>query len=105
VDGRPRDIDAEVAEHRAATAELEQITSDYRRKVLHGEAGSTMRATFGSYTVYADLHRAGARTPNPGRSRGRTGSAADAGSPGHSSTTSRSAIPVRIGGAAAGTAP
>ena len=50
------DIDAEVAEHRAATAELEQITSDYRRKVLHGEAGSTMRATFGSYTVYADLH-------------------------------------------------
>jgi hypothetical protein len=36
------DIDAEVAEHRAATAELEQITSDYRRKVLHGEAGSTI---------------------------------------------------------------
>jgi hypothetical protein len=50
------DLDAELAEHRAARGELEQITSDYRSRILHGKAGATLRTTFGSYTVYVGFH-------------------------------------------------
>jgi hypothetical protein len=35
---------------------LEQITADYRNRILHGGPGSTIRTGFGSYTVYADFH-------------------------------------------------
>ncbi len=50
------DVEAELAEHRASIAELEEITTDYNNRVLHGETGSTIRAGFGSYTVYRDFH-------------------------------------------------
>ena len=45
------DVDSELAEHQAARAELEQITADYRHRILHGGPGSTIRTGFGSYTV------------------------------------------------------
>lgn len=50
------DLDAELEEHRAARTELDRITKDYATRILHGEVGSTIRTTFGSYTIYADFH-------------------------------------------------
>lgn len=50
------DVDAELAEHQASLAELEQITADYHKRILHGEPGSIIRTSFGSYTIYRDFH-------------------------------------------------
>lgn len=50
------DFNAELAEHRASRAELEQITADYHNQILHGKAGTTTRTNFGSYTVYSAFH-------------------------------------------------
>lgn len=100
------DVDAELAEHQASRAELEHITADYHNRVLHGGPGGrpSERASAATRSI-ATSTPFGALTPNLGRTRVCTGSAAGAGSRRHSLMTSRSATRVRIGGAAAGTAP
>jgi hypothetical protein len=50
------DLDAELAEHRASRAELEQVTADYHNRILHGRPGSAVRTSFGNYTTYDGFH-------------------------------------------------
>jgi hypothetical protein len=50
------EVIAEIKEHQAARAELDQITRDYKDMILHGGPGTTLRTDFGSYTVYSDFH-------------------------------------------------
>lgn len=50
------DFEAAIAEHRAARAELEQITADFNNRILHGEPRATVSTLFGSYTRYVDFH-------------------------------------------------
>ena len=50
------DLQAEISEHRAAIAELDQITSDYLNGILHGSTGATLRTNFGSYSVFPGFH-------------------------------------------------
>jgi len=52
-----QDLDAELEEHRLARVELQQVTDDYRNRILYGKPGSTMRTSFGSYTLHAHFHK------------------------------------------------
>jgi len=53
------ELEARLAGHALARAELKQLTADYDNHVLHGGPGATLRTSFGSYTVVSgDFHAA-----------------------------------------------
>jgi hypothetical protein len=51
------EFNAIIEEHRAAVAELQQLTRDYDNHILHGATGSTIWTEFGGYVRARDFHR------------------------------------------------
>lgn len=51
------ELEASIAEHRAALVEYEQLAVDYDRHILHGESGKRIDMQGGAYVRSQDFHR------------------------------------------------
>jgi hypothetical protein len=59
------ELDSAIRAHRSEKEKIARVTADYKRHILHGKPGESVRTNWGWYTIHEALHMTGLSSPDP----------------------------------------